>query len=195
MQTKTKSLLYLSIFFSVLFILKYILFKDIYLVLSNEEDKFSFTNFLIFNYLFTSMGYFIKMILIFGLFKLSLYVFDVEEQSSIFNIVILGELIKILLSDGLKILIYYLFKDMTLEMFSNFKSNYNLSEIFNLHLNNNFETLLNSVNTFDIVYLIFIVTLFSANFKLSKMKSFKVVGMPYLLVLIVFGIVRIFITF
>jgi len=194
MQTKTKSLLYISIFFCVLLILKYILFKDIYLVLSHEEEKFLFTNFLIFNFLFASLGYLFKMILIFGLFKLSLYVFEIDEQSSIFNIVILGELIKIVLSDGLKILIYYLFKNMTLEMFTNFKSNYTLSGIFNLHLNNNLSSVINSINIFDIVYVIFIVTLFSANFNLSKIKSLKVVGMPYLIVLVIFGIVKIFMT-
>jgi len=195
MQKHTKSLFYLSIFFGVVFVLKYILYKDIYLVLNHQENKFVFTNFIIFNFLFASLGYLFKMILIFGVFKLSLYIFDVEEQSSIFDIVILGELVKILLIGGLKIIVfYYLSHDMTLEMFSKFESNYTISGIFNLHLSNNLSTVINSINVFDIVYIIFVVMLFSANFKLTKIKSFKVVGLPYFLLLFIIGFIKIFMT-
>ena len=190
MQKHTKSLFYLSIFFGVVFVLKYILYKDIYLVLNHQENKFVFTNFL-----FASLGYLFKMILIFGVFKLSLYIFDVEEQSSIFDIVILGELVKILLIGGLKIIVfYYLSHDMTLEMFSKFESNYTISGIFNLHLSNNLSTVINSINVFYIVYIIVVVMLFSANFKLTKIKSFKVVGLPYFLLLFIIGFIKIFMT-
>lgn len=193
MQSKNKNVLFLIVFFAVLFVLKVVLFKDVYLVLSNEGNKFSFSNFLIFNYLFKGLGYFIKIILIFGLFKFSLFVFDVKEQSSILNIVVLAELVKLILIDGLKVIVYYVFNDMTLEAFTNFELNYSITGIFNLQNIGSVKPLLNAVSIFDLIYIVFVIFLFSNFFKMSKIKSFKVVGMPYLLILMLLGLFKIFV--
>jgi len=192
MVYKNNKWVFIIVFILVLYILKLIITKEISPIVKPSYE-YSFKNFLIFTYLFSLIGYVLKITLLFGLFKLSLFVFDIQAKHSILSIVVIGETIKLIFIKGTKIASFYLSsKEMSLEQFSLYESKFNFTNIFNIRNLDDFKYLINFINVFDLIYIVAIVLLFIEFYKMNFYKSFKIIGMPYIIILFMFGIFKTF---
>lgn len=187
-----KKWIYLFSFFIVTYILQLTISKYISPIVKPSYE-YSFENFIIFTYLFNSIVYFLKIILLYGFFKMCLFIYDIKVEYSVLSIVILAEIIKYTLIKGTKIVSFYLSgKTMSLEEFSNYESKFSFTNIFNISGFEDFKYIINFIDVFDTIYVILIVLLFINYYKLKPLKSFNVIGLPYIILLLTIGIFKTF---
>lgn len=192
---KNKSWITFFIFIVTLYIIKLVISKFILSEIKIDYE-FTFNNFIIYTYIFSLITYLFKITFLTGLFKTSFFVFDFNHSKSILDILIQGEIFKLILSEGSKIFsYYYLFDNMTLEQFSTFKSYFNFSNILGFDNIKSFEYLINAVNILDILYILFVTLLFSEAEKIPFLKSIKIIVLPYLLLFLIIGIIKTFLSF
>lgn len=188
---KNKKWLYLLFFYIIVYILQLTISKYISPIVKPSYE-YSFENFIIFTYLFNSIIYFLKIILLYGFFKMCLFIFDIKIEYSILTIVILAEIIKYTLIKGTKIASFYLSGTMSLEEFSDYESKFSFTNIFNITGFEDFKYIINFIDVFDTIYVIIIVLLFINYYKLKPLKSFNIIGLPYIILLLTIGIFKTF---
>ena len=187
---KNNTWIFIAAFFVILFILKFIISKEISPIVKPSYE-FKFSTFLVYTYFLTLFTYSIKLILFYGLFKSSFFVFDIKSPYSITSIIIAAESIKLIFINGSKIIAFYaLNKEMTLEQFTSFESSYEFSSMLNISDLNIFKGFINLVNVFDLIYLATLLFLFINFNKLAFSKYLKTIAMPYILILLIIEIFK-----
>jgi hypothetical protein len=191
---KNKTWLSFFAFLVLLYLIKLFIAKDISPIIKTDY-KYSFNNFIIYTYLFSLIGYLFKIVFLTGLFKTSFFLFDIKKGYSVLNIVIFGEMFKLLLEKGSLIFSFFFIKKMTLEQFLTFQSNFSFVKILGIDDIQDFKYILNAINVIDLIYVIFLVFLFSEKYQATLLKSIKVMALPYLLLLFTVGIIKTFLSF
>lgn len=192
---KNRKWLHLFSFFVILYILLF--FSAMYILpVVKPTYEFSFGNFFFYTYLFNSIVYLLKITLLYGFFKMCLFIFDIKIKYSILSIVVFAEITKLVLIKGAKIISFYLSgSKMSLEQFRSYESNFRFTNIFNISTLEDFKYIINFIDVFDLLYMVTIVFLFINYYKLNVFKSFKIIGFPYLILLFIIGIFKTFISF
>lgn len=192
---KNRKWFHLFSFFIILYVIQLIISKYISPIVKPTYE-FSFGNFLVYTYLFNSIVYLLKITLLYGFFKMCLFIFDIKIEYSVLSIIVLGEMAKLILIKGTKIVSFYLSgKKMSLEQFNAFESNFSFTSIFNISTLEDFKYIINFIDIFDIIYICIIVSLFINYCSLKPIKSFKIIGLPYIILLFTIGIFKTFMSF
>lgn len=196
-KIKIKLSFLLILFLCVLFLFELLYFKDVYLVATGDQAKFNLTNFLIYNFSLKIIGYTIKFLVLIGFLKFVLLIFDITIKVPYLKIVLLSEIVYFLLTKG-SILIYFFIIDNSLNstFLSSYESFFSLKTLFmESTTTSSLKYLLSSINLFDVLYTFFLVYLFSECIGKSYICTFKIVGLSYLLLLFVLGIIKTFLSF
>lgn len=192
---KNRKWFHLFSFFIILYVIQLIISKYISPIVKPTYE-FSFGNFFFYTYLFNSIVYLLKITLLYGFFKMCLFIFDIKIKYSILSIVVFAEITKLILIKGTKIISFYLSgTKMSLEQFNAYESNFRFTNIFNLSTSEDFEYIVNFIDVFDLIYVVIIVFLFINYYKLNVQKSLKIIGLPYLILLFIIGIFKTFMSF
>ncbi|MGZ0016478.1 hypothetical protein [Yeosuana sp. AK3] len=196
-MVKVNSVLwYISLFLLVLYFFEFVYYKDVYLVITDETDKFNLKNFTLFNFCFKLIGYLFKIVFLFGFFKFVLLAFNINEEVSIVKSILILEIISLLLVKG-SLILYFFFIDnkMDLQFLMGYETSASLKIFFTDTIaNSSIKPLLSSITIFDIFYVIFLVLLFSNDLKRSFINTFKIIGISYLVLLLFFGVIKTFIS-
>lgn len=181
----SQALLYLVVFLTIVVLLEYVYFKDIYLVVKNEGNKFNFKNFVIFNVSFKIIGYIIKFGLFYAFFKFILYVADIKEEVSIFKTLVISETVYLICTKAFLVIYFFFIDDsIGLSFLRNFESSASLKFFFSDAVaNSDFGPLLSFVTLFDLIYISVLVFLFNIDLKIGFLKVFKIVGLSYIALL------------
>lgn len=188
---KKNKIIVIFIFCVVLYLLKLIISKYISPSVKSSYE-FNFKNFLIFTFLVSLIVYFIKFVIIYGVVKTSFFIFEIKSKISLFSVIVLAELLKLVIIDGIKIYNFLsLDGKMTLEQFKSIESNYSLYNTLNLDIIE-FKYLINFISIFDLIFIYAIILLFSIYEKFNIKKSLKVIFLPYALALFFLAMVKTF---
>lgn len=195
-MVKPNSILWtILLFLFVVFFIELIYFKDVYLVITNDLEKYSFKNFVIYNFIFKVIGYIFKFLFLFAFFKFILLVFDLNDKINLLKIILLSETIYVLTLKGFIIIYCFLINNQNIDVYflSNYEKYVSLAYYFNDSLGNfSIKYVLGSITLFDLIYVFFLVFLFAESLKIKFLKSFKQIGLGYLMLLLFIGIVKTF---
>lgn len=190
-MVKSNSIIWIVLLFlSVVFITALIVLKEVWFPVNGGE--YSFKNFMIYNFIVKIIGYVFKFLIVYMFFKFVFLVYDIEKNVPLFKILLLAEVIYILTVKGY-LLMYYYFIDssITKDFLNTYESNASLASLMPESYYE-FNYVIGFVNVFDVIYILFFVFMVAEELKIRFWKSFKINGLSYLVLLLLLGVIKTF---
>lgn len=180
----------LLMFVATVFVTALVVLKEVWFPINGGE--YNFKNFLIYNFAVKIIGYVLKFLIVYLFFKFVFLIFDLKKDIALFKILLLAETIYILLIKG-SLLIYYYFIDSNIDkdFVNTYESNTSLVAFMPKGYYE-FNYVIGFANVFDLIYVSFIVFMIAEELKISFWKSFKINGLSYLVLLLLLGVIKTF---
>jgi hypothetical protein len=180
------------LFIGVVFLTAFIRYDQVWLPITGIE--YSFKNFIIYNFSIQIIFFLFKILILYLFFKFVFLVFDIEKKIPLFKLLLLAEIVSLLVTKGY-LFVYYTFIDssITTDFVNTYEANASLIAIVpDSYYAYNY--IIGFVGVFDIIYILFLTYLVAEELDFKFWKTFKIIGLSYLVLLLLLGVVKTFMT-